>query len=141
MKNGKATSLQIQQFGFAGVKEKSRNLHTRRNQIYNIDALASSTSEPLAICEGIMDTLSAIELGYVAIGLMGVTGNLIPDQLLQLRDRQVHILLDWDSAGNQKAKNLQQMMNNYGIVSTRIFKPTMQGKDLNDYLIETKEIQ
>ena len=141
LKNGKPTSLHIQQFGFTGVKKKSRNLHTRRNQIYNIDALASSTSEPLAFCEGIMDTLSAIELGYVAVGLMGVTGNLTPDQLFQLRDRQVHILLDWDYAGNTKAKNLQQMMNNYGIVSTRIFKPTMQGKDLNDYLVETKEMQ
>ena len=141
LKNGQAIHLQIEHFGSTGVNGRWRNPLTHRNQIYNIDALAASTSEPIAICEGVMNTLSAIELGYVAVGLMGATGSLAPDQLLQLRDRQVHILLDWDHEGNKKANNLQQMMNNYGIVSTRIFKPQMQGKKLNDYLIETKELQ
>lgn len=138
LENGKATHLQVRQFGSAGVNGKWRNLNTPRIPIYNIDALASSTSKLLAICEGIMDTLSAVELGYVAIGLLGKTSNLAPDQLIQLRSRHVHILLNWTPAGNEKAKSLQQVMNRFGVASTRLFKPPMQGKDLNDYLIETE---
>lgn len=88
-----------------------------------------------------MNTLSAVELGYVAIGLMGVTSNFALDQLVQLRNRHVHILLDWDHEGNRKAKNLQQVLNRFGIVSTRMFKPPMQGQDLNDYLVETRVTQ
>ena len=117
---------------------KWRNLNHRKRRIYNIDAMLEGESKRLAICEGVMDTLSAIELGYSAIGLMGVNAWLSEEQISGLRGREVDILLDWDPPGETHADELQKELRKFGIASTRKSRPSPAAKDVNDYLMELR---
>ena len=112
------------------------NLNRRKPRIYNVDALVDFKMSTLDICEGVIDTLSAFELGHRAIGLMGVSATLSTEQLIALRGRQVNILLDWDLRGEAKSKQLKREMRRFGIPSTRKIRPSPQANDLNDYLME-----
>ncbi len=114
---------------------KWRNLNHRQRRIYNCDAMFKSQGRPIAVCEGAIDSLSAIELGYDAVGLMGVNMGFTKDQIVQLRGRQVHILLDWDSAGDSRSIELQKELRRYGIASTRKRCPSPGVNDVNDYLV------
>ena len=115
---------------------KWRNLSYRKRRIYNADALFDTEAGTLAICEGIMDTWSAIELGYCGVGLMGISAKLSVEQLIQLRGRQVYILLDWDPSGDDKSEELRRQMRRFGISSTRKNRPSTKATDLNEYLVE-----
>ena len=138
VENRRITYLQGRVLGKIDQLGKWRNLSQRRKRIYNIDALAQSSSKKLAICEGTVDTLSAIELNYIAVGFLGVNTKLTIDQMKLLRGKEVDILLDWDKAGEKRAKCLQTELNQFGVVSTRKSKPSTSAKDLNEYLMETK---
>jgi len=120
-------------------KSKWRNLNGRKRRLYNADTLLNSRDQPLAICEGILDSLSAIEMNYDAIGLMGTNAVLSNEEIKRMRGRQVLILLDWDEPGEKRATKLQFELRRYGITSTRKTKPSPTANDLNDYLVETKE--
>ena len=85
-----------------------------------------------------MDTLSAVELNYSGVGLIGVTAKFSNEQLIQFRGRHVDILLDWDSAGETKAQELQQTLRRFGIPSTRKSRPSAKANDLNEYLMELR---
>ena len=85
-----------------------------------------------------MDTLSAVELGIYAIGLLGVSANLLKDDIKKLKGKNVDILLDWDSSGNSRASQLQNDLKRYGIVSTRKLRPSDTASDLNEFLIEIR---
>lgn len=138
LENGRVAYLQTRTFGRAERYGKWRNLYHRQRRIYNVDALTLSTSHPFAICEGIMDTLSAVELDYNTIGFMGVTAKLTADQIEKLRGKEVDILLDWDAQGEARAAKLQKELNRYGVVSTRKSRPSERASDLNEYLMETR---
>lgn len=116
---------------------KWRNLNYLPRRIYNSDSFKSD-SKKIAICEGIMDVLSAIELGISAVGLMGVSANISEDQMMDLRGKEVLLLLDWDAPGDNKAKILQDQLRKSGVVSIRKARPSKNAKDLNEYLMETR---
>lgn len=113
-----------------------RNLNHRRRRIYNADVLARPDVRRLAICEGAIDVLSAAQLGQEAIGLIGVSAQLSSAQLVQLRGKQVDLLLDWDLAGEKRAHEMIKEMQRFGIAATRKARPSVGAKDVNDYLRE-----
>ena len=134
--HGRVTYLQARVIQSSDSNRKWRNLNRRRPRIYNVDALIDSKASTIDICEGVIDTLSAIELGRRAIGLMGIGFTLSTEQLIRLRGRQVNILLDWDRPGDTKSAELKRKMRRLGIVSTRKNRPSPRADDLNEYLVE-----
>ncbi len=135
IENGSIVYLQARQLIDSPTQGKWRNLNHRKHRIYNFDAIFKSKRTPFAICEGTVDTLSAIELGYDAIGLIGVNMQLKREYLQRLRGKQVVILLDWDSAGEKRAAELQRELRSFGIASTRKRCPSPGVKDVNEYLM------
>lgn len=113
-----------------------RNLSHRQRRIYNADVLAQPDVRQVAICEGAIDVLSAAELGREAVGLIGVSSNFSTAQLVQLRGKQVDLLLDWDQAGEKRARTMLREMQRFGIAVTRKARPSVSAKDVNDYLRE-----
>ena len=136
LENGHIAYFQVRLLSGSADQGKWRNLNQRRLRIYNIDAMIETQCRPFAICEGVMDTLSAIELGYSAIGLIGVNARLKEEQIRRLRGKQVDILLDWDPPGETRAAELQKEFRRFGIASTRKKRPSPTAKDVNEYLME-----
>lgn len=137
--NGTVAYLQARVIKSSDSTRTWLNLNRRTPRIYNVDALIDSKASALDICEGVIDTLSAIELGRRAIGLMGIGFTPSTDQLIRLRGRQVNILLDWDRPGDTKSAELKRKMRRLGIVSTRKNRPSTKEYDLNDYLVESSK--
>ena len=136
LEHGRVAYLQSRLIKSSDSTRKWRNLNRRTPRIYNVDALIDSTASTLDICEGVIDTLSAIELGRRAIGLMGIGFTLSTEQCIRLRGRQVNILLDWDRPGDTKSAEMKREMRRFGIVSTRKSRPSPRAHDLNEYLVE-----
>lgn len=135
LETGQIAYLQTRLIAGTEDQGKWRNLNHRRRRIYNIDASLETSRKPTGVCEGIMDTLSAIELGYSAIGLMGVSARLTEEQIKRLRGKQVDILMDWDPPGEARATELQKELRRFGIASTRKRRPSSAVKDVNEYLM------
>ena len=130
--------FQSRNFEGATKDNKWRNLNHRRRRTFKIQA--ETPSRPLAICEGVVDALSAFELQYDGWGLIGVSAELDADEIKLLRGREVHILLDWDAAGENRAKSLQSQLRTGGVSSVRKGQPMPFVKDLNDYLMKKRGI-
>ena len=132
---GRIAYLQVRLIANIEDQGKWRNLNHRKRRIYNADALANTVRRPFAVCEGVMDTLSAIELGYDGIGIMGVSATLTEQQIKKLRGKHVDILMDWDAPGEKKAVALQREMRRFGVVSNRKNRPSPMAKDVNEHLV------
>ena len=84
-----------------------RNLNHRRRRLFTESILDDSSVKSVAICEGVMDTLSAYELNMEAVGLIGVSAKPTKEQNLKLRSKKsVQILLDWDEKGEERSNQL-----------------------------------
>jgi DNA primase len=91
--------------------------------------------EPVArvlVCEGCIDTLSAVQLGYIAVGVPGVAGFREEWFSLFRAARRVTILFDNDTAGHRHSAELRARFRLHGIRADTQF-PCV-GKDLNDLL-------
>ena len=138
LEDGKTHYLQARLLDGAEQYGKWRNLNFHTRRIYNVDAITQNSKQPFAICEGVIDTLSAIELKYDAVGMMGVSAKFTPDQIRALRKKEVEILLDWDALGEKRARSLREELNQYGVVSIRKKLPSTTATDLNEYLKEKR---
>ncbi len=135
VEGARVASLQARYFKDDASRISWQNLRGRRHRIYNLGAIdAPETS--ISICEGVMDTLSAAELGLTAIGLMGVSGRLTPDQIRMLGQKDVRLLLDWDPAGDARSVSLVEELARFGVSATRAPRPSLTAGDLNEYLVE-----
>lgn len=132
------TYIQARAIGQSTGKQKWRNLAGILKPIYNADALKELSHQTIAICEGVIDTLSAHEMKLNAIGFMGVSSRLTKTQINALQGKAVTILLDWDPVGEKRAAELQQEFRSHGIPSVRKRKPSETAKDLNDFLVEKR---
>ena len=102
-------------------------------RLYNLDALSSaSAADPIYLCEGVMDVLSAHELGWTAIGVPGVKSPRA-EWLPHFDNRSVRILFDDDGTGRKMAANFQRKIEAAEIDVTTQTIPV--GQDLNEYLI------
>jgi DNA primase len=117
-------------------KNRWRNLNHRNRRLYNADVLTDVSVRRLAICEGVMDVLSATQLGCEAVGLIGVSATLSNVEIMAMRGKQVDILLDWDGPGETRATILRKELARFGVAATRKSAPRSGAKDVNDYLRE-----
>lgn len=112
-----------------------RNLNHRRRKLFNESILDDSSAKSVAICEGVMDSLSAYELNMEAVGLIGVSARLTKEQKLKLKTKKsIQILLDWDEKGEERSNQLMLELQRFGISAVRKVKPSLEINDLNDYL-------
>jgi DNA primase len=98
---------------------------------YNADILRQPLDH-VSICEGCVDTLSAIQLGYPAVGIPGVTGFRAEWFERFQHVGQVHILFDNDDAGQKHAAELRTQFRRCNIQAD-VLCPT-GAKDINDLL-------
>lgn len=98
---------------------------------YNAGLLREGPNE-VYICEGCLDTLSALQLGYPAVGVPGVNGFRREWFDLFRGVRQVNILFDNDEAGRRQAAELRSQFRMRGI-RTDAYRPR-DLKDVNDLL-------
>jgi len=100
--------------------------------LYNANALAKE--DKILICEGIMDVLSAAELGRPAVGVLGASTVLTKDQIEKFRSKTVLIVADNDAAGNRLGRRLREQLLSNGI--TQLIQRLPSGyKDINEYLV------
>jgi len=101
---------------------------------YNVNALAGGSSglDEVFVCEGPIDTLSAVQLGYRAIGVPGTTG--FRDHWVDLLRgvRQVHVSFDNDRSGQRQGAELRARLQAHGIRAD-VVRPN-HGNDINDLL-------
>lgn len=134
---GKAHYMQARYIGHESSAPRWTNLRGHRHRVYNVDAL-SSNADRIAICEGVTDTLSAIELGYQAVGLVGVSARFAEAQIKALRRRTVLLLLDWDARGEARSRELMAELARFGVASVRLSRPSTTASDVNEYLMELR---
>jgi DNA primase len=99
---------------------------------FNVNIL-SSNPQRVFVCEGCIDTLSALQLGYDAVGVPGVQG-FREDWFPFFRGAgRVCVLFDNDEAGRQQGAELRSQFRLRGFRADA-FHPA-QGKDVNDCLL------
>jgi replicative DNA helicase len=133
-----------------------------KSHLFNLEALAKESNEPIFVVEGKIDALSVIEAGGEAIGLGGVSNiNLLISELgkkgEEARKHPFIICLDNDKAGEDESKKLQEMLKTKGFAFEDkskempcIMRPLTENKesadrikayckDPNEALVEKKE--
>lgn len=87
--------------------------------------------EVVIVCEGPVDTLLAVQAGYMAIGLPGA-GSFRPEWARWLLPYDVYLALDADAAGRRGAHRIARELWKLG-KRARVL-PLPDGMDLGDYL-------
>ncbi|MDE2759593.1 MAG: CHC2 zinc finger domain-containing protein [Paracoccaceae bacterium] len=140
LEDGQIVYYQSRNIAVQAHKGRWRNLnHRKKRRLFNPDVLDDPQKKKIAICEGVIDTISAHELVIPAIGLNGVSANFTHEEYIKLREKDsVLILLDWDDAGEKRSKKLLIDFQRYGISAIRKKCPSKTSKDLNDFLKEKR---
>jgi DNA primase len=128
------TYLQARRMSADPSNYKYLALSQLKPAIYNTRILAALNEEDdLFICEGVPDTITAMELGMPAIGVLGAASfdDEIVDRLLPYR---INIFPDTDPAGQLFVRKVRQAFYEKGktIQERTLPKPY---KDLNEYFI------
>jgi DNA primase len=96
-------------------------------------ALIATQPERVCLCEGCIDTLSALQMGYPAVGVPGVRG-FRPEWFTNFQGiSQIDILFDNDTAGQQAAVELKSLFLQRG-QKAKILRPR-NVNDMNDLLL------
>lgn len=64
-----------------------RNLNYRKRRLFNSGVLGDQKKKNIAICEGVIDTISAHELNIPAVGFIGVSTNFTTDEISKLQKK------------------------------------------------------
>lgn len=112
---------------------------TGKTHIFNIQVLKNST-KPIIVTEGEIDALSIIEVGGEAVALGSVTkGRDFLREVENIKPKVPIVLaLDNDVAGERATKQIQQGLEEMGIISYR-FNLDPKYKDVNEALIQNRE--
>jgi replicative DNA helicase len=127
---------------YAGDEEFFNNnckvIKVGSTNIFNTKALYSGY-KPVFICEGEIDALSVIELGYEAVGLGGTNmWNKLVKQLEERPTQSILILsLDNDDAGIKATNSLKTALNDLGILYIE-HNISSDYKDPNEALLKDK---
>lgn len=103
---------------------------------YNSNLLANPRDE-VYICEGCIDTLSALQLGYPAIGVPGTNGFRREWVHLLRNVGRVHVLFDNDESGRRQGAELRTLLRLHGI-NADLCHPA-HGKDVNEMLLHLRQ--
>lgn len=106
---------------------------------FNHDALLDRNAKQLFICEGAMDALSMIELGYIhSIGIIGVDGFRI-SWLEESKAELITLAMDNDRAGDEAFTKISKYLMDKNIQVNRFMFPR-QFKDINKFLAHSKSV-
>jgi DNA primase len=126
----------LQRRRFASEGPKYVNLCGLKKPVYNINVLEKMKPfEKLFICEGVPDTILASQLGWNAIGILGLSA--LDDKILKiLMPYSIHVIPDNDSAGFKLFNKIRGKFFERGKIIQRV---NLNGaKDLNDLLEKFK---
>jgi len=88
LEDGQIVYYQSRNIAEQALEGRWRNLnHRKKQRLFNPDVLDNPQKKNIAICEGVIDTISAHELGIPAIGLNGVSADLTHDGYIKLWDK------------------------------------------------------
>ena len=121
--------------GKANAKELS--LAGLRSPVpFNVDLLQNPIAQ-VYVCEGCIDTLSALQMGFPAVGVPGVMG--FQSDWYKLFDTVEHVVLffDNDEAGRRQTVELRSQFRMRGIKADAQYP--QRGKDVNDMLLARKK--
>ena len=102
--------------------------------LYNLNILNElQRGDRLLLCEGVPDTISALELGHKAVGVPGAH-NFKPEFVSLLMDYDIYVVPDRDKGGQDFLNNVKTAFKTRG-KTIREFQVPDGNNDLNDYLI------
>jgi DNA primase len=102
--------------------------------LYNLSCInLINRGDRLLICEGVPDTVSAIMLGFFAVGVPGAN-NFKQDFVDVLMDYDIHVVPHRDEAGQKFINNVKAAFKLRG-KTIREFRVPPGNNDLNEYLI------
>lgn len=108
--------------GLSGIKKP----------LYNRDVLKNlPCGAPVFICEGITDTLTATQLGYVAVGVLGAA-SFNKSWVTELNNFRIIIVPDADNAGEMFERKIRECFLEKGHIVESI--KLSEGTDLTDFL-------
>ena len=120
----------------ADVPKYSGPLRVRK-PLFNANALITAPDAAnLLLCEGAMDTMAAVQSGYIAVGILG-TQSFREEWIPLLHRFCVWIAFDHDLAGDGAAKRLGYLFSYNGIAHRRV-SDIPNGLDLAEYLLSGK---
>lgn len=113
----------------SALQPKELNLRGAVPFPYNKAAL---NNEPgwVYLCEGVIDTLTALGKGFVAVGIPGVK-SFKTEWLALFKNKKIVICLDNDEAGRMGSEKLMDLFSAAGIEATRLELP--EGQDVNEW--------
>lgn len=82
------------------------------------------------LCEGVVDTLTALGKGFTAVGIPGVR-SFKPEWISLFKNKKVVLCLDNDEAGRLGTEHLTEMFTGAGIDVARLELP--EGQDVNEW--------
>lgn len=111
---------------------KYLGLNGIKKPLFNLEALKSLRfGSRVWICEGIMDCLAAIQLGYAAVGVLGAT-SFLQEWVQLLMPFDLYVVPDRDSGGITFSKSVKNAFRKSSKIVNLIRIP--HGKDLSEYL-------
>lgn len=125
------------------LREGNSKYYKHGNELFNVDALYSGTSDYVFVTEGQIDSMSFIEIGLSAVGLGGV--NEVSKLVNQLKSHPctkiLVLALDNDKAGKRATGKFIEKLaeaeldQNYIVISSLF----CEYKDANEFLIADRE--
>jgi len=130
--DGEIIYLQARRFN-VNDKIKYVNLKGVKKEIFNLKCIAGmKPGEKLFICEGIPDTITMLEYGQKAIGILGAN-SFNPKDVITLLDYTIYVIPDSDPAGQGMAQLVIETFKKVGKPVKKVNLPNAI-KDINELL-------
>lgn len=108
--------------------------------VYGANKVISSDYTEAIICEGILDALTCWKYGKVGLALIGTGTQFQYDILNKLPIRKYIIATDQDEAGNRAAGRLRKYLSDSKILTQYILEPGLDLNDLQEEILNLKEV-
>jgi len=100
---------------------------------YNINVILES--DTIALCEGVIDCLTLLQMGKSAIGIIGAS-NFDKEWIKYFIDKKVVIFFDNDTPGQKAANKIKLLLKNNDIEVVN--KKLSKYNDINEWYVNTK---
>lgn len=108
------------------------NLPNVKSSIYNLQILNECIhGEKIYICEGITDTITMLENGYKAVGIMG-SNNFKKEYIYHFMNFDIYVVPDNDNGGDKFYKNIVDAFSLYKSIKRVTFDKKFN--DISDYI-------
>lgn len=131
---GETVFLQGRNIGATDKGGRFCNLSGHTPILYNADALVEAQAQavPVFICEGATDTLSVLQAGRLAVGIVGTQG-LKTQWIEAFRGLKVFFAFDGDKAGQEATAKYARLFFEANLPTPRAIKLPEGVKDINEF--------